>query len=184
MEDGRVVLSRAAGSVTFPSRFSLIGAMNPCLCGLTGTPRAAECTCSESAVLKYRSRLSGPLRDRIDMLVNVQAVPVAELAVPVGRRGETSADIRRRVEDARERQRRRFAEMKGVSCNARLPSSWLNARVHISSDARSVLLRAVEQLHLSARGYVRVLKVALTIADLCGHNAIAREHVVEALRYR
>jgi magnesium chelatase family protein len=184
MEDGRVVLSRAAGSVAYPSRFALVGAMNPCLCGLSGTPRAGECTCSESAILKYRSRLSGPLRDRIDMVVNVQAVPVAELAGSSEQRGESSGAIRQRVESAREKQQLRYRAMKGVSCNARASGAWLNSNVCISAEARGLLLQAVDRLSLSARGYVRVLRVALTICDIGCDDVIGRDHIVEALRYR
>jgi magnesium chelatase family protein len=184
MEDGSVAISRASGSVLFPSRFALVGAMNPCLCGLTGTPRSNECTCSTAALQKYRSRLSGPLLDRIDLLVNVDAVPVSTLASQSAGTADTSVDIRARVEGARAVQSRRFAGIPGITCNAMVSGEWLRTSAALERSARTLLLGAVDRLHLSARVYHRVMKVAMTIADLAGCQTVSREAVAEALRYR
>jgi magnesium chelatase family protein len=184
MEDGRVVLSRASGSVTYPSRFSLVGAMNPCLCGLAGTTRTGECTCSDVAIQRYRARLSGPLRDRLDLVVSVNAVPVSELgSAPFPGKVESPA-MRLRVEAARARQLQRYADVPGVSSNAQASGTWINVNVHIEPAARQLLIDAVERMRLSARAYHRVMKVALTIADLAGEEVVGKGAVAEALRFR
>ena len=181
VEDGRVVVSRASGAVTFPARFTLVGAMNPCPCGYAGD-RRRPCTCAAADVLRYRARLSGPLADRIDMHVHVGALDVRALGVAAS--GETSPIVRARVESAREVQRRRFAPLRRVWCNAHAPGRWLDARTPVMPDARELLASAAERLALSARGYHRMLKVARTIADLDGEPAIGPAQVAEALRYR
>ena len=180
LEEGRVIIARASASVAFPARFTLVGAMNPCPCGYSGDASHA-CVCASAEVLKYRSRLSGPLADRIDMHVGVGAVAIPLLGA---RGGEKSSVVRVRVEAAREAQRRRYASLRGVECNAHVSGRWLDARGDASSDARSLLIAAANRLALSARGYHRVLKVARTIADLDGADGIDETQIAEALRYR
>ncbi|MDQ3995559.1 MAG: YifB family Mg chelatase-like AAA ATPase, partial [Gemmatimonadota bacterium] len=181
LEDGRVVIARAAASTTYPARFSLVGAMNPCPCGNAGEP-TRECICSVADVARYRARLSGPLVDRIDMHLTLAPVPIRALGDRAPR--ETSAAIRERVEMARERQRRRYAAQRGVRCNAHASGRALDARELVEADARTLLHDAAERLKLSARGYHRVLKLALTIADLADREVVGKTDVAEALRYR
>ncbi|HJQ10085.1 MAG TPA: YifB family Mg chelatase-like AAA ATPase [Gemmatimonadaceae bacterium] len=181
LEDARVVIARAAQAVCFPARFTLIGATNPCPCGRAGDP-TGTCTCSTADIDNYVSRISGPLSDRIDMHVTVGAVALRELGA--SNAGESSAKIRARVENARSKQRQRFAKMPGVSCNAFVSGRWLDAHGAVHRDARTLLQTAAERLGLSARGYHRVLKVARTIADLEESADIHVSHIGEALRYR
>ncbi len=179
LEDGRVVIARAALSVSFPARFSLIAAMNPCKCGHAGDPRRV-CVCSELEITNYRRKLSGPLADRIDMHLTLS--PVAIESLELLRNGETSREIRARVERSRDVQRSRYGSASGVGINAAAPRRllwpWLDRR------ARRVLASAAETLCLSARGYDRVIRVARTIADLSVSERIEDCHVAEALRYR
>jgi magnesium chelatase family protein len=179
MEDGAVTISRAAASLRFPARFALAAAMNPCPCGHAGDP-AHRCVCAAGDILKYRARLSGPLADRIDLHVTVPALALTQLGSRS--RGERSADIRLRVEQARVRQRARYGH--DPSCNARAPGRWLESHGALSSSARHLLTTAGERLALSARGFHRVLRVARTIADLDGDAEIGTPHVAEALGYR
>jgi magnesium chelatase family protein len=181
LEDGRVVIARAALSVAFPARFALIAAMNPCPCGNAGEPTRV-CTCAESEIARYRAKLSGPLADRIDMHVPLSAVPTASLQRASD--GDASTVIRTRVEAARAVQRERFADTAGVACNAHAAGRWLLNRGNVTTHARSVLATAMESLKLSARGYHRVLRVARTIADLEQSTALEASHVAEALRFR
>jgi magnesium chelatase family protein len=181
VEDGRVVVSRASGAVSFPARFTLVGAMNPCPCGYAGHG-SRPCVCAASDVARYRARLSGPLADRIDMHVTLGAVDVRTLGIAAA--GESSAAVRKRVEAARAVQRRRYAALRRVGCNAHVPGRWLDARTPMAAGARELLSSAAERLALSARGYHRVLKVARTIADLDGADAIGENQIAEALRYR
>jgi len=181
LEDGRVVIARAATAVTFPAQFTLIGAMNPCPCGRAGDPRGG-CACASSEIAHHQSRLSGPLADRIDMQVRLSAVPVRDLGKREG--GEPSAAVRARVERARARQRARYRGVPRVRCNAHASGRWLDTRTPVDSDARDLLASAAERCGLSARAYHRVLKVARTIADLDDSNVVAWTHVAEALRYR
>lgn len=181
LEDGRAVIARASGSVAFPARFTLVGAMNPCPCGHAGDPTRA-CVCAAQEIARYRSRLSGPLADRIDMQVTVGAVPVRELSHSV--QGEPSAAVRARVETARERQRERYRDMPGVTCNARVNGRWLDSPGRLHREARELLAAAAERAALSARAFHRVLRVARTIADLDGCDDIGAVQVAEALRYR
>jgi magnesium chelatase family protein len=178
LEDGRVVIARAAASVAYPARFTLAGAMNPCPCGYAGDP-ARVCTCGHGDIQRYRSRLSGPLMDRIDLHVILSPVPMRELGGATT--AEPSSAVRRRVEAARSIQRIRFAKS-GVECNARARGRQLVAG--LSTEARSLLDSAAESLALSARAYHRVAKVARTIADLTVESVVTRPHVAEALRYR
>ncbi len=181
LEDGRVVIARAAATTAYPARFSLIGAMNPCPCGNAGEP-ARMCTCSANDIARYRARLSGPLIDRIDMHVTLAPVPIRELGN--GGTSERSAAIRQRVERARERQRTRYTGQRGIRCNAHASGRALDDRGLVEADARALLHDAAETLRLSARGYHRVLKVARTIADLCERDVVSKADVAEALRYR
>ena len=180
LEEGRVIIARASASVAFPARFTLVGAMNPCPCGYSGDP-AHGCICASADIARYRSRLSGPLADRIDMHVTVGAVPIGSLGT---RGGECSAAVRARVEHARSAQRVRYAAMRGVECNAHVAGRWLDSHGSVAPGARALLIAAANRLSLSARGYHRVLKVARTIADLDGASDIGEAQVAEALRYR
>jgi magnesium chelatase family protein len=179
MEDGSVTIARALASLRFPARFALAAAMNPCPCGLAGDP-SHPCACPAADVLRYRSRLSGPLADRIDLHVGVPPVALAQLATR--ELGERSATIRARVQGARLRQRARYGEDGG--CNSRAPGRWLETHGSLEPSARQLLTSAGERLHLSARGFHRVLRVARTIADLDGDVAVRSAHVAEALGYR
>ena len=179
MEDGSVTISRAAASVRFPARFALAAAMNPCPCGHAGDV-THTCICAAADVAKYRGRLSGPLADRIDLHVHVPPVALARLAMRDT--GVGSASVRARVEDARARQRARYE--KDDACNARTPGRWLETHGGLEPTAHRLLTSAGERLHLSARAFHRVLRVARTIADLDGDRAIRSAHIAEALGYR
>lgn len=181
LEDGFVSISRAAAVCDFPSRFMLVAAMNPCPCGYADDPHH-ECRCSHRLMTSYRSRLSGPLLDRIDIQLSIPPVPVDELvdAPP----GEPSASIRARVVAAREIQRRRFAGTPGVLCNADMPVRDLARHCRLDRAAQDRLRSLIAALDLSARAYDRVLKVARTIADLAGSETVCDEHVFEASTLR
>ena len=181
LEDAKVVIARASQAVSYPARFTLIGATNPCPCGRAGDP-TGSCNCSSSDVDRYVARISGPLADRIDMHVTVGAVALRDLSGKST--GDSSRTIRQRVEHARSVQRRRFAKMKTVACNAFVSGRWLDSHGRVHHEARELLQTAAERLSLSARGYHRVLKVARTIADLERSDEVAPPHVAEALRYR
>ena len=158
----------------------LVGAMNPCPCGFAGDDRRA-CRCTPVQVAKYQSRLSGPLRDRIDLIVDVPAVPVG--AIVDGDAGESSASVRERVIAARRRQHARYGDGHPRT-NAALRGSRVATFCRTDSKGRLLLRRAVDRLGLSARGYDRVLKVARTVADLAGDEGITSDHVAEALQFR
>ena len=177
MEEGHVTIARAHSSLRFPSRFALAAAMNPCPCGHAGDP-THPCICPAADVLRYRARLSGPLADRIDLHVPVPAVPLGELA---SRAGERSLVVRARVESARALQHARYA---GDGCNARAPGRWLETHGDVETSARQLLATAGERLHLSARAFHRVLRVARTIADVEGERTVRTAHMAEALAYR
>jgi magnesium chelatase family protein len=181
LEDGKVVIARASQAVSYPARFTLIGATNPCPCGRASDPTGA-CTCSSTDVDRYAARISGPLADRIDMHVTVGAVALRELSGKST--GDDSHTIRQRVEHARQLQRHRLAKMSGVTCNAFASGRWIDAHGDVSTEARGLLQSAAERLSLSARGYHRVIKVARTIADLERSRTVGPAHVAEALRYR
>jgi len=180
LEERRVTVARAARTAVFPARFILVAAMNPCPCGYLGHEQRA-CRCTPLQIERYRGRLSGPLRDRIDLMVHVPAVPAR--AVADGDAGESSADVRTRVLAARHAQGGRFAG-RGALTNAELRGRSVGACCRPDTDGRALLRRAVETFGLSARGYDRVLKVARTVADLAGAAQIEAPHVAEALQYR
>ncbi len=181
MEDGFVTLSRAAMSLTFPARFMLAAAMNPCPCGHHGDP-IRECRCDPPTVERYLARLSGPLLDRIDLHLQVPAVPFRELSAE--RHGESSATIRARVSAARSIQQARFRGRTGIHANAHMSPRDLRQFCRLSPDAEELLRNGVQRLGLSARAYHRVLKIARTIADLAGALEIEAVHVGEAVQYR
>lgn len=180
LEDGSVTISRAALSLTYPGEFMLVGAMNPCPCGYLGDG-VRPCSCTPTAVQRYRSRISGPLLDRIDIHLEVPALDYRELSGELD--GEASASIAKRVKRARRIQERRFAE-RHPRRNAGMGAS--EAREHCRLDAKGhrILEAAVDRLGLSARGISRVLKVARTVADLAASESLHTEHIAEAIQYR
>lgn len=180
LEDGEVTVSRVAGTVTYPSRFMLVVAMNPCKCGWYGHP-SGRCRCTERDVRRYHSKISGPLLDRIDLIVEVPALDYEELS----RRSsaERSADIKKRVNAAREIQRRRFGG-DGTMCNAHIGSREMSEICALDAEGEALMHAAFDSMRLSARSYDRILRVARTIADLDGQETISPEHVAEAIQYR
>lgn len=184
LEDGVVTVSRTKVSCTYPASFMLVAAMNPCPCGFFGHP-TRPCTCNATAVQHYLARISGPLLDRIDLHIDVPPVEFTQLASK--QPAESSADIRLRVNAARQRQLDRFAATKGaegIVCNAHIPSNLLKALCPLTPGAETVLRAAFDRMGLSARAYDRILKVARTIADLAGSDVIDTPHVAEAVQYR
>jgi magnesium chelatase family protein len=181
LEDGVVTLSRAAMSLTYPARFMLAAAMNPCPCGFFGDP-THSCSCTSLTIERYRSRISGPLLDRIDIHLEVPAVAYADL---VGEQCcEGSTEVRGRVECAREIQRHRFRDVRGVHANAHMSARDLRRYCRLTTAVESIMRQAVSRLGLSARAYHRVLKIARTIADLAGAAELGPAHVSEAIQYR
>ena len=180
LEDGEVTVSRVSGTVTFPSRFMLVCAMNPCKCGWYGHP-SGRCRCSERDIRRYHSRISGPLLDRIDIIVEVPALDFEELK----RRApaESSAEIKKRVDAARSIQRRRYMD-DGSMCNAHIGSRELRDFCALSPECEELMHSAFDAMGLSARSYDRILRVARTIADLEGEKDIGVSHIAEAIQYR
>ena len=178
LEDGHVTISRVYGSVTYPCSMVLIAAMNPCPCGLFGHP-TKRCTCSPTAVNKYLSRISGPLLDRID--IHIEVPPVEYGSLSSNEKSESSAEIKERVTKARNIQEERYAGT-GISCNATASSELL--RNTMTRDAEKLMSAAFDKFGFSARAYDRILKVARTIADIEGSNAIESNHMAEAVQYR
>jgi magnesium chelatase family protein len=181
LEDGVVTLSRAALTLTFPARFMLAAAMNPCPCGYFGDPVRA-CRCAEVDVERYRSRVSGPLLDRIDIHLEVPTVPYRELVAVEPE--ESSAVVQQRVELARIRQRERFSDRPGLHANAHMTARDLRRFCPLSGAVERLLREAVTRLGLTARAYHRILKIARTIADLAGADDLSATHVSEAIQYR
>jgi magnesium chelatase family protein len=181
LEDGQVTVSRAAASVTFPCRFMLVAAMNPCPCGYCGDPKRT-CRCAPLQIQRYRSKISGPLLDRIDIHVEVPSVRYQELTAL--ERGEGSAGIRARVMQARRVQQDRFKGNPHVSCNAQMRSRETHGHCGLERDAQDLLKMAMAELNFSARAYDRILKVARTIADLDASAGIRTQHISEAVQYR
>lgn len=180
MEDKQLTIARSAGSLTFPSNFMMIGAMNPCPCGWYGDP-IKECTCSHAMVSRYQKRISGPLLDRIDIHIDVPRVEYEKLSDD--RLGESSAAIQARVEAARDRQRQRF-EGTALMSNADMGPGEVRDHCRVDEAGASLLRAAMKQLHMSARAYHRILKLARTIADLAGSEGIETSHLAEAIQYR
>lgn len=180
IENGRVTISRAGGTVSYPCSAMFVAAMNPCPCGYFGHPKR-RCTCTPQAVSRYLSRVSGPLLDRLDLHIEVPPVEFDELASSAD--AESSASIRKRVNAAREIQNGRFRGT-GIACNARITPDLLHGFCVLSPKAHSLLKTAFDRLGLSARAYDRVLKVCRTIADLDGSESIEPRHVAEAVQYR
>ena len=180
IEDGEVTITRAAGSITLPSRFMLVGAMNPCRCGWYGHP-SGRCTCTEAQVHKYAERISGPMLDRMDLHVNVQSVEFE--AMRRREPSESSADVRARVNAARERQKARFAGT-DILCNAQMEPAMVGKYCRLDAAGEKLLKNAFERLGLTARSHDRLLRVARTIADLEGAEDISAAHLAEAVQYR
>jgi magnesium chelatase family protein len=180
LEDGRVTIARAITSLTYPARIMLVAAMNPCPCGFYSDP-LHECTCTIPQIQRYRSRVSGPLLDRIDIHIEVPAVRYQDLTQ--WQEGESSRAIRERVKGARSIQQERF-QGKRIFCNAQMTSRYLKRHCQIDEQGSRLLEQAMSKFGLSARGYTRILKVARTIADLEGRDAIAVHHLSEAIQYR
>ena len=181
LEDGAVTVSRVHGTATYPCKFMLVAAMNPCKCGYLGHP-TRECTCTPSAIEQYRRRISGPLLDRIDLHVEALPVEYEDLAAEQG--GEPSAAVRARVMAARTLKRQRYHALPGVRCNAQLPGSALRQYCRMTPAAEKLLRGAFERLGYSARAYDRILRVARTAADLDGSEVLDSVHLSEALQYR
>lgn len=180
LESGQVTISRAVGTFTFPARFMLVAAMNPCACGHYGNFQR-QCRCSQSQIQRYRSRVSGPLLDRIDIHVEVAPITEGEL---MGRpRGESSAEIRARVAQARRLQLERYQNSR-IRSNAEMTPPLIEAHCGLNADCKALLRLAISDLNLSARAYHRILRVSRTIADLDSSAQIQPRHLTEAIQYR
>jgi len=181
LETGEVVVARANKHVTYPARFQLVAAMNPCRCGHLDDP-ALACSRVPKCAIDYQSKVSGPLMDRIDIHIEVPAVSANDLALPCASEG--SEEVARRVAKARKIQQQRYAHLEGVSSNAEVDGEALEAVCALDDECREILMRAVEMMKLTARGYHRVLRVARTIADLDGAENINKIHLSEAISFR
>jgi magnesium chelatase family protein len=180
IEDGKVTISRVAGTLTYPSSIMLVAAMNPCPCGFFGHP-TRSCNCSQMAVHKYLSKISGPMLDRIDLHVEVPPVDYNALSSKTAE--ETSAEIKKRVDKARKIQMERYKGT-GITCNARLTPSLIKKYCVLTDDASKYLELSFERLGMSARAYDRILKVARTIADLDSSEIIEKTHIFSAISFR
>ncbi len=180
LEDGHVTISRAVVSITYPARFMLVAAMNPCPCGYLGD-RKHECQCSPRLVAQYRSRISGPLLDRMDIQIEVPAVDYRDLSIDTV--GESSAVVKERVERARAVQRERLGNDR-IYCNAQMKNRHITRFCKLDNTSLTLLERAMESMGLSARAYHRILKIARTIADLDAGDRITPTHIAEAIQYR
>lgn len=180
LEDGKVTISRASGTVTYPASIMLIAAMNPCPCGYYGHP-SGKCRCTQKQVAAYLSKISGPLLDRFDL--HIEAAPVEYQDLSSESKEETSAEIRKRVTAARNIQNERFKNT-GINCNANIPPNLLRKYCKMSEAADKFVGNAFDKLGLSARAYDRILKVARTIADLSGNEIIEKNHVSAAIQFR
>lgn len=183
MEDGVITVSRAAGQITYPSKFILVAASNPCPCGYLGDP-VKPCRCLPGRVMAYQKRISGPLMDRIDIHLEVPAVKVEKLTAETKeQKTESSKEIKKRVQKARDLQTRRFRKT-GLINNGEMSTKEVKEFCELSNDCLNLLRQAVVQMNLSARSYYRMIKVAQTIADLAGEEKISTNHLAEALQYR
>ena len=179
LEDGQVTISRVSGAVTYPAEFMLVCAMNPCKCGWYGDP-SGRCRCSEREVENYRSRISGPMLDRIDIVVEVPSVHFEDLRNRT--EAESSRSVKQRVNAARDIQNRRFGS--GGMCNARMGPGEMRKFCRLGEESAALMKNAFENMGLTARSYDRILKVARTVADLDGSEAIEPQHIAEAIQYR
>ena len=180
IEDGIITISRASGTIAYPAKFVLIAASNPCPCGFLGDP-VKHCRCLPGQISRYQKRISGPIMDRIDLHIELPPVPVDKLMD--GIKSETSQKVRARVQKARDHQTRRFKKTSLV-CNSDMSAKVLKELVPLTSECMNLLRQAVSTLHLSARNYTRVIKVARTIADLIDEKEVKVGHLAEALQYR
>ncbi len=180
LEDGTVTISRAMGSLTFPANLMLVAAMNPCPCGYRGDPRR-NCACTPVLIERYMSKISGPLLDRLDIHIEVPAVPFRELSDKTP--GTTSAQMRDQVLSARDRQRQRFPASP-LKLNGRMSPSEIRKHCKLDTEAENLLKQAMESMGLSARAHDKILRIARTIADLEAHDAITVMHLSEAINYR
>jgi len=181
IENGHVTVSRAGCAITYPARFMLVAAMNPCPCGHFMDPEK-ECLCTPLQIRRYRNKISGPLLDRIDLHIGLSPVSIKDMRS--GRGGEPSVEIRKRVNRAREIQRLRFKDEKGIACNAHMKGAQVQCYCRIDNKSQEILYAAVSRLGLSARAHDKVLKVARTIADLDSRREILPHHISEAIGYR
>ncbi len=181
LEDRKITISRAKYTVEYPCSFMFVASMNPCPCGYYGDP-THRCVCTPGQIQRYMNKISGPLLDRIDLHIDVQVVPFAQLAMM--KPGESSSKIRERVIKARQIQEQRFANDKGVYCNAQMTERMLHQYAEPDAASLEMLRLAMERLSLSARAYSRILKVARTIADLEGSEKVQSHHIAEAIGYR
>lgn len=181
LEDGNVTISRAAMTLSYPAKFMLAAAMNPCPCGFYTDPNH-ECTCNQQQIQRYMSKISGPLMDRIDIHVEVPALAYEELSKK--KAGESSEILRRKVAVARRNQLKRFSDEKDIHSNAYMEPKHLRKHCNLDRDSKTLLKTAIEKLALSARAYDRILKVSRTIADLDGSENILSNHIAEAIQYR
>jgi len=181
LENGDVTVSRAVASITYPAGFMLVAAMNPCPCGYFGDERH-QCTCAPGQIHRYRHKVSGPLLDRIDIHIEVPAVPYKELSNEYS--GEKSGEIRKRVVAAREIQHDRFMNDKRIYANGHMKTRHIKKYCKLQPDAQTLLETAMQKLGLSARAYTRILKLSRTIADLDASAEIQSHHISEAIQYR